>query len=141
MLTFSDLQGRFRSTLSDPKQVICATKYVVMETGKMSQELITSVIDARLKNTRSETIDLLQFHWQDVSSLSLTENGGPYKLANCFCGLTQYNDKQYISTLKMIESDPRVTVVGLCNFDTERLEEIVEGGVNVATNQVQVSNF
>jgi diketogulonate reductase-like aldo/keto reductase len=32
-----------------------------------------------------------------------------------------------------------VTVLGICNFDTKRLEEIIDNGINVATNQVQVS--
>ena len=32
-----------------------------------------------------------------------------------------------------------MAVLGICNFDTKRLKEIIDNGINVATNQVQVS--
>jgi diketogulonate reductase-like aldo/keto reductase len=40
---------------------------------------------------------------------------------------------------QLVERDPRVSNVGLCNFDTQRMDEIVQAGVQVVTNQVQVS--
>lgn len=40
---------------------------------------------------------------------------------------------------QLVEKDPRVSNVGLCNFDTRRMNEIVEAGVKIVTNQVQVS--
>jgi diketogulonate reductase-like aldo/keto reductase len=51
----------------------------------------------------------------------------------------QYDDPQYIRSLKILQEDERVAVLGICNFDTKRLKEIIDNGINVATNQVQVS--
>lgn len=40
---------------------------------------------------------------------------------------------------KLIEQDPRVKSLGLCNFDTQRMDEVLENGVKIVSNQVQVS--
>jgi hypothetical protein len=57
----------------------------------------------------------------------------------------QYDDHQYIDALRLLQKDSRISSLGLCNFDTQRLEEILNAGINVASNQVQVgsrcSNF
>jgi len=42
---------------------------------------------------------------------------------------------------QLVEQDPRVANVGLCNFDTQRMVEVVESGVKIVSNQVQVSYF
>lgn len=39
----------------------------------------------------------------------------------------------------MLAADERITVLGLCNFDTKRTLEIIEAGIPIATNQVQFS--
>lgn len=39
---------------------------------------------------------------------------------------------------KLIEGDPRVDNIGLVNFDTQHMNEIIENGVNIVSNQVQV---
>lgn len=51
----------------------------------------------------------------------------------------QYNDHQYVEACKLIEAHPGVQNLGLCNFDTPRMNEIVESGVTVVSNQVQFS--
>ena len=48
------------------------------------------------------------------------------------------NDYQYIDAARLIEQDPRVDSLGLCNFDTQHMEEIVDAGISVVSNQVQV---
>jgi diketogulonate reductase-like aldo/keto reductase len=53
--------------------------------------------------------------------------------------IVKYDDKQYLIGAKMLQEDARVTAVGLCNFDTQRMEEIAESGVNIVSNQVQVN--
>lgn len=50
----------------------------------------------------------------------------------------QYDVKDYIPALKFLAQDSRIIELGLCNFDTERMEEIVSQGVKVVSNQVQV---
>jgi len=52
------------------------------------------------------------------------------------CG--QYEDKQYIQALQLLQNDDRVKLLGLCNFDTQRMEEVLAAGINIVTNQVQV---
>lgn len=103
----------------------------------MTRELITSVVDARLKNIRSEKVDLLQFHWQDVGFFAFNIAETCYLFYELTLPL-QYEDKQYIQVAKWLLEDPRVTALGLCNFDTERVQEFVDNGVNISTNQVQV---
>lgn len=39
---------------------------------------------------------------------------------------------------QLVERDPRVSNVGLCNFDTQRMNEILDSGVKIVSNQVQV---
>ena len=52
----------------------------------------------------------------------------------------QYDNPQYIDALRFISEDGRVGSIGLCNFDTEHLEAVLESGIAVHTNQVQVRN-
>ncbi|KAF4636974.1 hypothetical protein G7Y89_g1113 [Cudoniella acicularis] len=47
------------------------------------------------------------------------------------------DDPQYTRMAQLVEQDPRVLNVGLCNFDTKRMNEIVEGGIKIGSNQVQ----
>ena len=53
----------------------------------------------------------------------------------------QYNDHQYIEAARLIEENPKVQSLGLCNFDTQHMDEIIDSGVNVVSNQVQVSLY
>ena len=50
----------------------------------------------------------------------------------------QYDDDQYVLALKYLQQDERVQRLGLCNFDTENMQKVVESGVKIYTNQVQV---
>ncbi|RKL38442.1 hypothetical protein BFJ72_g7253 [Fusarium proliferatum] len=49
-----------------------------------------------------------------------------------------WDNPQYIDALQYLAEDKRVARIGLCNFDTEHLEHVVESGVKIFTNQVQV---
>jgi len=55
------------------------------------------------------------------------------------CSPEQYADKQYLKAVHFIQDDPRVQSVGLVNFDTQRMEEILDSGVKIVSNQVQFS--
>ncbi|KAL9562605.1 hypothetical protein ACKAV7_013169 [Fusarium commune] len=50
-----------------------------------------------------------------------------------------WDNPQYIDALQYLAEDERVARIGLCNFDTEHLERVVESGVKIFTNQVQFS--
>ncbi|TVY20344.1 putative oxidoreductase-like protein [Lachnellula arida] len=107
--------GKFRSAQPDSANIFCATKYCVFESVTITEEVIKANITERLASINADVIDLLQLHWQ--------------------C----YEDQQYIRMAQLVEQDPRVLNVGLCNFDTQRMNEIVESGVHIVSNQVQFS--
>ncbi|PGH29439.1 hypothetical protein GX50_07819 [[Emmonsia] crescens] len=107
--------GQFRSSYSGSKSIFCATKHCVFEPTTVTEDGMRDAVAQRLANIKSDKIDLLQFHWHD------------------------YNNPQYVRALQFLQTDERVTVLGLCNFDTKRMEEVIGAGVKVATNQVQFS--
>jgi aryl-alcohol dehydrogenase-like predicted oxidoreductase len=107
--------GRLRSSLSDPKAVFGATKYCVFHKITMTPEVIHANVTERCQRMSAENVDLLQFHWQN------------------------YNDYQYIEALHLLQQDERVRNLGLCNFDTARLQEVLDNSIDVVTNQVQFS--
>lgn len=88
-------------------------------------------VKERCQRLKSSSIDLLQFHWQFVSQIRVFEV--------CHLIGEQYDDPQYIEALHFLQEDPRIKLLGLCNFDTQRMQEILDAGINIVTNQVQVS--
>ncbi|CBF78238.1 hypothetical protein AN8658.2 [Aspergillus nidulans FGSC A4] len=49
-----------------------------------------------------------------------------------------YEDDQYIMALQYLQQDPRAQLLGLCNFDTKHMRRVIESGVKIVSNQVQV---
>lgn len=78
-------------------------------------------------------MDLLQFHWQFVSVVCHLVRRALTRL--------QYDDAQYIQALRLLQGDSRISRLGLCNFDTKTMEDILSAGVKIVSNQVQVSVF
>jgi aryl-alcohol dehydrogenase-like predicted oxidoreductase len=107
--------GRLRSSLSDPKVVFGATKYCIFQKITVTPAVIHANVTERCQRMSAEKVDLLQFHWQD------------------------YDDHQYIEALHLLQQDERVRNLGLCNFDTARLQEVLDNNIDVVTNQVQFS--
>jgi len=67
---------------------------------------------------RTNSIDLLQFHWYD------------------------YDDNSYIPALKFLcelRDEGKIKHIGLTNFDTQRLQIITQNGIRVVSNQVSYS--
>jgi aryl-alcohol dehydrogenase-like predicted oxidoreductase len=65
-----------------------------------------------------DAIDVVQFHWWDYSD-------------------TSYLDA--LHHLSKIRDDGKIRHIGLTNFDTERIEIMVENGFKLVSNQVQYS--
>jgi aryl-alcohol dehydrogenase-like predicted oxidoreductase len=107
--------GRLRSSLSNSEAVFGATKYCVFHKIDVTPAVIQANVTERCQRMSADKVDLLQFHWQD------------------------YNDHQYIKALQLLQQDERVQSLGLCNFDTARLQEVVDNNIDVVTNQVQFS--
>lgn len=108
--------GNFRASCHDPEALFGATKYCIFTPTTITRQVVQANITERCQRMSASHIDLLQFHWQD------------------------YNDPQYITALQYLQEDPRVRSLGLCNFDTSHMLEIISNGtVKIATNQVQFS--
>ncbi|VTT76531.1 unnamed protein product [Fusarium fujikuroi] len=74
------------------------------------------------------------FHPMTVSREAVQANVGE----RCNRLQQEWDNPQYIDALQYLAEDKRVARIGLCNFDTEHLEHVVESGVKIFTNQVQV---
>ncbi|HAA21800.1 MAG TPA: aldo/keto reductase [Cytophagales bacterium] len=78
------------------------------------------IIDRSLQRLGVERLDLVQFHWWD------------------------YQFPRYIDTalhLKELQEAGKIRNIGITNFDTARVQEMVNAGVSIASNQVQYSVF
>ena len=96
---------------------VALTKFVP-NPGPMSKSIVEYYIDESRKRMNVDCIDLLQFHWWD------------------------YNDSSYLDALKNLEilkSNHKIRHIGLTNFDTERMQVMVDNGINFVSNQVQYS--
>ncbi|KAL5612978.1 hypothetical protein BROUX41_003944 [Berkeleyomyces rouxiae] len=105
----------FRRSYHSPQKLYAGTKFCVFGPLDVTPKTIAASITERLIRLHSESIDLLQFHWQDYSNL------------------------QFISATKILAADTRIKSLGLCNFDTLNMLAIIDAGVTVVSNQVQFS--
>ena len=110
------LIGEFREkTGNDNFQAL--TKFVP-NPGPMSSSIVTYHIEQSLQKMKTDSIDLLQFHWWD------------------------YNDVRYLdalNNLSKLQKENKIRHIGLTNFDTERVKIMKEQGYDLISNQVQYS--
>ena len=88
------------------------------ELHQVSGRMVEDIIDRSLLRLGMERLDLVQFHWWD------------YKVPN------------YIETaleLERLRRAGKIARLGLTNFDTRRMAEIVAAGVSICAHQVQYS--
>lgn len=118
-----DFIGEFRRRLaarSGPQalaQVQAFTKWVPSP-GPMTRQVVERAVDVSRRRMDTETLDLLQFHWWE------------------------YRDLRYLDALEhlaALRSVGKLRHLGLTNFDTERLEIMVQRGLPIVSNQVQYS--
>jgi aryl-alcohol dehydrogenase-like predicted oxidoreductase len=118
-----DFIGQFRHKLSALKgkeelnRIQALTKWVP-EPRTITRSIVNENIERSLRRMSVDSLDLLQFHWWD------------------------YNNPYYIDSLKYL-SDLRdkgtIKHLGLTNFDTERMEIMVDSDLRIISNQVQYS--
>jgi aryl-alcohol dehydrogenase-like predicted oxidoreductase len=115
--------GEFRRRLAKKKgedeldKMQALTKFVP-NSGPMTRSIVEHYIDKSIRRMNVKAIDMVQFHWWD------------------------YNDTSYLDALhhlSKLRDDGKIRHVGLTNFDTERIEIMVENGFKLASNQVQYS--
>jgi len=118
-----DFVGEFRRRLRAARGeealagVQAFTKWVP-EPGPMTRAIVEQAIGVSLRRMDVPALDLLQFHWWD------------------------YDDRRYLDALRHLadlREAGKIRHLGLTNFDTAHLEEIVRGGIPVISNQVQYS--
>lgn len=115
--------GKFREKIASLKgkegleKSQALTKFVP-NPGAMSKSIVEYYVDKSLEKMKTDSLDLIQFHWWD------------------------YNDPNYIEALvhlSNLKEQGKIKNVGLTNFDTERLELIEGQGIKIVSNQVQYS--
>ncbi|KAL3616067.1 hypothetical protein CASFOL_040361 [Castilleja foliolosa] len=85
---------------------------------KMTSSFVRENIKTSLNRMDVAALDMLQFHWWDYSN-------------------TGYLDA--LKHLTDLKEEGKIKTVALTNFDTERLQKILENGIPVVSNQVQHS--
>jgi len=111
------LIGQFREKLGSEESFQALTKFVP-NPGPMSNSIVTHYIEQSLKKLKTNCIDLLQFHWWD------------------------YNDANYLKALEHLSGlrdEGKIKHVGLTNFDTERMQVMLDHSLKLVSNQVQYS--
>ena len=118
-----DFIGQFRRRLlklkgkEELERVQSLTKWVP-QPGKVTRSFVNENIDRSLRRMSVSSLDLLQFHWWE------------------------YNNPYYMDALRYL-SDLRdeglIKHIGLTNFDTERMQIMIDSGLRILSNQVQYS--
>jgi len=115
------LIGSFRRaypTLAQRVQV--HTKFVpnLSDLQSVDRIYVETIIDRSLARLGQERLDLVQFHWWDFTIPRFVETA---------------------LELDRLRRAGKIARIGLTNFDTPRLAEIVDAGVPVTSHQVQYS--
>jgi len=84
----------------------------------LSKAYTEALVDRSLKRIGVERLDLVQFHWWDLSVPG-------------YLDLAQH--------LAELQKAGKIRYIGVTNFDTVHLREILDEGVQVVSNQVQYS--
>jgi len=118
-----DFIGQFRGKLLAIKgeeeldKIRALTKWVP-QPGRITRSFVNESIDRSLHRMGVSMVDLLQFHWWD------------------------YNNPYYMDALKYLSDlrdEGKIKHIGLTNFDTERLQIMIDSDLQIVSNQVQYS--
>jgi aryl-alcohol dehydrogenase-like predicted oxidoreductase len=115
--------GQFRRRLSElkgkeePDRIQALTKWVP-QPGRITRSIVNENIERSLRRMNVISLDLLQFHWWDYNN--------PY-----------YMDA--LSYLSDLRDEGIIKHIGLTNFDTERMQIMIDSDLQLASNQVQYS--
>jgi aryl-alcohol dehydrogenase-like predicted oxidoreductase len=119
-----DFIGEFRRrllTLEKGKEELdriqALTKWVP-QPGRITRSIVKENIERSLRRMSVSSLDLLQFHWWD------------------------YNDPYYMDALKYLSElrdEGIIKHIGITNFDTERMQIMIDSNLQIVSNQVQYS--
>jgi aryl-alcohol dehydrogenase-like predicted oxidoreductase len=119
-----DFIGEFRRrllTLEKGKEELdriqALTKWVP-QPGRITRSIAKENIERSLRRMSVSSLDLLQFHWWD------------------------YNNPYYMDALKYLSElrdEGIIKHIGITNFDTERVQIMIDSNLQIVSNQVQYS--
>lgn len=115
-----ELIGAFVRERGPAAPIQIHTKYVpdLNTLATVTRADVSAAIDRSLRRLSVDRLDLVQFHWWD------------------------YAVPRYVEVATWLDECRRagkIAHLGVTNFDTEHLRELIEAGVSVASNQVQYS--
>lgn len=112
--------GRFRQTLTDPDSIQVHTKYAPDRTAlaQLDDRQIDDAVDRSLRRLQVERLDLLQFHWWDYAVSGLD---------------------RVIERLLRAQQQGKIRLLGLTNFNTGHVRQMLDSGAAIATLQCQYS--
>ena len=118
-----DFIGEFRRQLSASRGEASSSEFLaftkwVPRPGPMTRSIVEENVAISRRRMQVDTLDLLQFHWWD------------------------YDDTRYLdglTHLAQLRDEGKIRHLGLTNFDTKNLRNVVEHGIRVVSNQVQYS--
>ena len=115
-----ELLGRFRRTLPDPDTIQVHTKYVPDRASldELTDDDVDAAIDRSLRRLGVERLDLLQFHWWSYG----------------VHGVERVTDR-----LRRAQDAGKLRLIGVTNFDTPHIRQMVDGGVPIVSLQTQYS--
>lgn len=116
---FGEFRKRFLKKKNEKElsNVQALTKFVP-NSGPMTYSMVYNHIERSIHRMNVKTIDLIQFHWWDYSD-------------------TSYLDA--LHHLSKIRDEGKIRHIGLTNFDTERIQIMIENGFKLISNQIQYS--
>lgn len=105
-----------------PEDIQIHTKYVpdINLLSQVDYHYTEKIIDRSLKRLNRDAIDLVQFHWWDYNTPGCVETA---------------------SDLYKLKEKGKIRNIGVTNFDTKHLAEIVDAGIPVVSCQTQYSIF
>ena len=116
--------GRFRKAWMQAGQpdgpLQIHTKFVpnMDDLAKLKHNDVARIVERSLKRLGVERLDLVQFHWWDYEVPGYVEA---------------------VQHLQRLQQEGKIRYIGLTNFDTPRMKEILEAGVPIVSHQVQYS--
>lgn len=119
-----ELLGRFLARWKggghEPEAIQIHTKYVpdLDDLAELTRERVESIVDRSLRRLGVERVDLVQLAWWDYSIPGWVEAAG---------------------WLDDLRRAGKIRCLGATNFDTPRLGEILEAGIDLVAHQVQYS--
>ncbi|NDB50840.1 MAG: aldo/keto reductase [Thaumarchaeota archaeon] len=109
-----EFYGRFHKNVPDS---VGLTKFVP-NPGVMSRNFVERSIRNSILRMNVDSLDLVQFHWWD------------------------YEDSGYLDALHhlaKLKDEGKIRHIGLTNFDTARMQTMIDAGYTITSNQVQYS--